>query len=298
MLSLPQPTRRYRNAVFDNARWAAFRPRPGDVVVIAPPKCGTTWTTKLAAMLLHDTPDLPRPLGRMVRWLDLTAAPLERVIAELEAQPGPRVIKTHTPGDGLPWFPEVRYVFCGRDPRDAFFSILDHVRNTRDSRSSGVPQGARLDPNALFPRWATQGQFPWMYDGAPFQSVVWYTESWGRHRGLPNLHFTHYRDLSLDLEGELRRLAAFLDRPVDEARWPLFVAAGSFAQMKAAADDNAPGADRGTWHSNADFFREGRLDAWRTGLSPENQALYEAVNAERLKPELKAWMEGGRRAVA
>jgi len=292
--ALPQLARRYRNVVFDNARWAAFRPRRGDVVVIAPPKCGTTWTARLCAMLVHDTPDLPRPLSRMVRWLDLHAVPLDRLMAELEAEPGPRIIKTHTPSDGLPWFPEVRYVFCGRDPRDAFLSMLDHVANSRDSRQSGVAEGARLDPNALFARWATHGQFPWMFDGAPFQSVVWFTASWWIHRALPNLHLLHYRDLTLDLDGELRRLAAFLGREVDPARWPRFLAAGSFAQMKAAADENAPGADRGAWRSNADFFRTGRLDAWREALSPENQALYEAVNTPRLAPEMKAWMERGR----
>lgn len=297
---MPPPTlplRRYRNAVFDNARWAAYRPRPADVVVVAPPKCGTTWTAKLCAMLLHDRPDLPRPLNRLAPWLDLTAAPLDRVLGDLEAEPGPRVLKTHTPADGLPWFPEVRYVFCGRDPRDAFLSMLDHVRNSRESALSGVPQGARLDPNALFRRWATEGQFPWMYDGAPFQSVVWFTQSWWARRDLPNVYFTHYRDLSLDLDGEFRRLAAFLGRDVDAARWPAFLASAAFDQMKAAADDHAPGAHRGNWISNADFFREGRLDAWRTVLNAENQALYEAINTPRLDPALKAWMEGGRLAL-
>lgn len=298
MNSAPAWTRRYRNAVFDSARWTAFRPRSGDVVVVAPPKCGTTWTARVVAMLVHGTADLPRPLTRMVRWLDMGAAPLDRLIADLEAQPGPRIIKTHTPADGLPVFPEVRYVFCGRDPRDAFLSMLDHVANSADSRQSGVREGARLDPNDLFPRWSTEGQFPWMYDGAPFQSVVWFTESWWRLRSLPNLHFLHYRDLADDLDGEMRRLAAFLDREVDEARWPAMLQAGSFASMKAAADENAPGADRGNWRSNSDFFRLGRLGQWREVLSPENQALYERLNAVRLDPALKAWMEGGRRAAA
>lgn len=293
-----RPTRHYRTAVFDNSRWAIYRPRPGDVVVIAAPKCGTTWTVKLAAMLMHGSPRLPRPLSRMARWLDLRALPLDQLVRELEAAPGPRLIKTHTPADGVPWFEEVRYVVCGRDPRDAFLSMLDHVRNSRGSRESGVAEGARLDPNELFPRWATQGAFPWMYDGAPFQSVIWFTESWWRHRGLSNLYFTHYRDLSLDLPGELDRLAGFLERPMDATLRAALAAAGSFESMKAAADDNAPGADRGAWRSNSDFFRAGRLDAWREVLSPENQALYEATYASRLEPDLKAWMEGGRRGAA
>jgi hypothetical protein len=40
------------------------------------------------------------------------------------------------------------------------------------------------------------------------------------------------------------------------------------------------------------------MEAWRDGLSAENQALYETVNAERVDPEMKAWAEQGRGAAA
>ena len=44
--------RPYRNAVFDHRRWAGFEPRPGDIFVCTPPKCGTTWTQAIVASLL------------------------------------------------------------------------------------------------------------------------------------------------------------------------------------------------------------------------------------------------------
>ena len=210
MTERPQRLRTYRNAVFNSARWDAFRPREGDVIVCVPPKCGTTWTVKLCAMLVKGEADLGRPLSEATRWLDHLAVPLGKVMMDLDVQPGRRVIKTHTPLDGLPYFEDVKYVFCGRDPRDAFLSMLDHLRNSRNGRERGVDSGAQLDPNALFPRWCTVGQFPWMYDGAPFQSVVWFTQSYWSFRTLPNLMFLHYRDLTEDLDGEMRRLAAFL----------------------------------------------------------------------------------------
>ncbi|TMA51013.1 MAG: sulfotransferase domain-containing protein [Deltaproteobacteria bacterium] len=37
---------------FDNRRWAGFEPRPGDIFVCTPPKCGTTWTQAIVASLL------------------------------------------------------------------------------------------------------------------------------------------------------------------------------------------------------------------------------------------------------
>ena len=38
--------RRYEGTVYDSNRWDGFELRPGDIILIAaPPKCGTTWTT-------------------------------------------------------------------------------------------------------------------------------------------------------------------------------------------------------------------------------------------------------------
>jgi len=48
-ISLLRP---YRTAVFDNRRWAGFEPRPRDIFVCTPPKCGTTWTQAIVASLL------------------------------------------------------------------------------------------------------------------------------------------------------------------------------------------------------------------------------------------------------
>ncbi len=49
---------------------------------------------------------------------------------KLDAQVGPRIIKTHAPLDGLPYFSEVRYLHCARDPRDALLSMVDNMPRT------------------------------------------------------------------------------------------------------------------------------------------------------------------------
>ena len=83
------------------------------------------------------------------------------------------------------------------------------------------------------------------------------------------------------LDGERRRLSAFLGIPVDEARWPRLVQAARFDAMKERADDNAPGSHLGEWRSASDFFREGRMHAWRGKLGAESLALYDRLMAER-----------------
>jgi aryl sulfotransferase len=307
MTDLPARTRDYVTPVFDSRRWDHYRPRSGDIVVATPAKSGTTWTQMICAMLVHGTPKLPKPLTQLSRWLDRYTIPIEKLTAELEAQPHARVIKTHTPLDGLPYHADVRYVVCGRDARDAFLSLMDHFENLSPetladlARRMGQDEAevrAAPEANMMFPIWATTGLQPWVYDGAPFGVPQFYTiESFWRFRHLPNIYFLHYADLMRDLEGEMRRLAAWLGYEVAEAEWPAMVRAASFDTMKSGAGDAAPDADKGEWRRPDDFFRSARMEAWRTGLSADNQALYEQVNAARLDPEMKAWVEGGRTVV-
>jgi hypothetical protein len=38
--------------VFDSSRWDSFERRPGDIIICTPPKCGTTWTQMICALLV------------------------------------------------------------------------------------------------------------------------------------------------------------------------------------------------------------------------------------------------------
>ncbi len=109
-------TVRYRSLIQDSARWDGFVMRPTDVVISTPPKCGTTWTQMLCALLIFDGPRFPAPLSQLSPWLDQTVRPLDEVYALYDAQQHRRFIKTHTPLDGLPLQNDVTYLVVGRDP--------------------------------------------------------------------------------------------------------------------------------------------------------------------------------------
>jgi aryl sulfotransferase len=112
-------------------------------------------------------------------------------------------------------------------------------------------------------------------------------------RHLPNLLFVHYNDLKADLQGEMRRIARFLDIEVPEEKWPMLAEAATFAAMKHDTAVLGPemeiifegGADR--------FLYKGTNDRWRDVLTSEDVALYEAAAARTLTPELKRWLESG-----
>jgi Sulfotransferase domain len=50
----------YRSWISDSRRWRRLVFRPGDVVISTPPKCGTTWTQVLCALLIFDGAQLER----------------------------------------------------------------------------------------------------------------------------------------------------------------------------------------------------------------------------------------------
>src|SRR6267143_6116526 len=118
--------RRYEASMYDSNRWDGFELRPGDIIISTPPKCGTTWTQMICALLIFQTPAFDRPLDLISPWFDMLTRPRADVVADLEAQTHRRFIKSHTPLDGLPAGEGVTYLCVGRDPRDAAVSMSHH----------------------------------------------------------------------------------------------------------------------------------------------------------------------------
>ena len=117
----------------------------------------------------------------------------------------------------------------------------------------------------------------------------------GRAR-LPNVKLLHFNDLKADLPGAIRGVAAFLDIPIDEARFPAIVEHCSFGYMKAHGSLVAPGGGAGWAGGGATFINRGENGRWRDALTPEDCAAYEARAVAELGPEAAAWLAAGERA--
>ncbi len=122
--------------------------------------------------------------------------------------------------------------------------------------------------------------------------MLWHlTDAWSR-RHEPNVVLVHYDDLSEDLEGEMRRLAARLGFDVPEERWPALVEAAGFASMRDRADELVPDR-RGILKDRSRFFRQGSSGAGRAVLGDEGVARYEARARELAPADLLAWLHRG-----
>jgi aryl sulfotransferase len=119
--------------------------------------------------------------------------------------------------------------------------------------------------------------------------VIWHlSDAWAR-RGEPNVVLVHYDDLSADLEGEMRRLAASLEIAVPERRWPELVLGATFEHMKAHADVVIPDP-AGVMKSSAAFFRRGASGAGRELLTEHELAHYDERTEQLAPPDLLAWL--------
>lgn len=287
------PTRRYVSQDEDSARWAALEFRVGDIVVSTRSKHGTTWVQMILLLLIHQQPELPEPLPRLSPWLDHLVEPLDAVVARLEAQTQRRVVKTHTPLDGLPIDPDVTYVVVGRHPLDAAVSLYHQVLNIDRERQSellGRPVEKPSPPPVAdwVAGWARQEAEPTeALDSLPgvFHHL---TDAWER-RHEPNIVLLHYADLLADLDGQMRALARRMDLPVDEGAWGDLVQAATFDGMRARAETLLPDPV-GVLADPRAFFRSGRSGTGAELLTPDELADYQARAAELAPPDLLAWL--------
>jgi hypothetical protein len=299
---------RYRSIVADSARWDGFEFRPDDIVISTPPKCGTTWTQMLCALLIFDGPDFPAPLDEVSPWLDMCNLSLAEVRAMYAAQRHRRFIKTHTPLDGIPLRSDVTYLVVGRDPRDVAISFEHHAANmdyehflALRAAAVGNDDLAELppreppsdDPVERFRKFVSN-ETP---GGPPsLQAVLHHLDTgWCRRRD-PNIALFHYADYKADLVGEMVRLGSVLGIPCSPERAQMLAPEASLGRMRERASEVAPSASRQNWKDVRAFFRSGGTGEWRQHVGDSDLAAYEARVAALVSPDLAAWAHGGRLA--
>jgi hypothetical protein len=295
---------RYQSFLTDSSRWDGFRFRPGDIIISTPAKCGTTWTQMICALLIFQTPELPRSLDLLSPWLEMRLRRRQEVFDLYEAQTHRRFIKSHTPLDGLPADERITYICVGRDPRDVALSWNAHMDNL-DFDAVFAALGAAIEPDDSFdpprdrPTFSGEGDAfrYWVDDPTPPEEMAMSLAGLLHHLGgfwaardRDDVVLLHYDDLRTDLEGEMRRMADRLHITVPEERWPTLVKAATFDEMRRRADERAPDTANRIWKSTTDFFRRGTSGQWEDIFDADLAAHYEARVRELVPPELVAWL--------
>lgn len=292
--SKPEKTREFRNHHFDSTIWNDFSFRDDDIIISTYGKAGTTWMQQIMSQLLFDGAE-NLETAEMSPWMDLRVPPKEMKLEAVEAQTHRRFLKTHLPVDALVFSDRAKYVYIARDGRDVVWSMYNHHANANDAWYEllndtpglvGEPIDKPVDSVVTyFNEWIERDGHPWW----PFWENV---RSWWEIRDLPNVYMVHFNELKADMPGEIRKLAAYLDIPINEDKWDDILRHCSFGYMKANATRSVPMGGI-FWEGGAEtFIHKGINGRWKDLLSNDEVARYEARAVEELGEECATWLAG------
>jgi aryl sulfotransferase len=284
-----------RNHTIDSTRWNDFVYREGDIVTVTWAKTGTTWLQQIVAQLIFGGAE-GIPVAQLGPWLELRGQPIRHVLGALEAQAHRRFIKTHLAADAIPLSPHARYLYVGRDGRDALWSWYNHHRrisplvlgflNGAPDRAGPPLEPASTDVRQYFHDWLER-------DGHPLWPFWSHVQSWWDLRHRPNVRLIHFNRLKADLPGQIREIARFLEIDVPEGLWPTILEHCSFDYMKSHAATLAPMFETSLEGGAQAFIYKGTNGRWRDVLTAEDIARYEEHALRHLSADCAHWLASG-----
>ena len=300
---LRAPTQTVRSRVYDSTRWAGYRPRSNDIVIATYAKCGTTWMQRIVGMLVFQSAAL-RPIWESSPWPDMRFfGPIEDELAKAEAQTHRRFFKTHLPLEALPVYAGVKFIHVARDGRDAAMSFHNHLTHFTDAILTTADAISRSDPKfgddlPRVPENAAEFFSEWVLDGGgqgdDGASFYCMENSYWAQRANKDLLLVHYNDLKADRDGEMRRIANFLEIEIAPPLWPEIVAAADFEAMKAQGDALMPNVHNLFDHGAARFLNKGTNGRWQNVFGADDLKRYDAQVKTHFAPDLARWVEYGR----
>ncbi len=294
--STPSKTREFQNHHFDSTIWNDFKFREDDIIIATYAKSGTTWVQQIVSQLLFNG-DAGLEVAEMSPWMDLRIPPKETKLPLVDAQTHRRFLKTHLPVDALVFSEKAKYIYIGRDGRDVVWSMYNHHATANDSWYEALNDtpgrvGPPIEPP---PSSITQYYHDWLdNEGHPWWPFWENIRSWWEIRNLPNVQLIHFANLKSDMPGEIRRIAEFLEIPIDEEKWESILNHCSFDYMKENATKSVP-LGGAFWDGGAQtFIHKGVNGRWREVLEPDESEKYERLAVQELGPECAQWLATGK----
>lgn len=291
----PVKTREFGSNHFDSTVWNDFEFRDDDIIISTYAKSGTTWIQQIISQLIFNGQEGLR-VADMSPWMDLRVPPAHVKHEIVGAQDHRRFIKTHLPVDALVFSPKAKYLYIARDGRDVLWSLHNHHINANEKWYAALNETPGLvGPPIGKPNEDIKDYYhEWLdNDGYPFWSFWENLNSWWAIRNLPNVMFINFDSLKSDMEGEIRKVAEFLEIPIDENVWPSIVEHCSFEYMKEHADASVP-LNGLFWDGGSKtFINKGVNGRWRDVLSDEESAKYEKMAEQKLGSDCANWLRTG-----
>lgn len=297
-MALPVKNAEQQWAVWDSTRLNDFPFRDDDIMIGTWSKSGTTWMQQLVGQLVFQGD--PNVYGQALSpWPEFRLMSKEEAFAMAEAQTHRRFIKTHSPLNCVPFKPEVKYLFVGRDARDVAWSMYHHhmlftpeaypAFNEPPGRVGPPLEPPGCDVTGYYMHLMTHGYFPGFSPDTPFWPCI---KSWWDGRDQPNVMLLHYNNLKKDFEGEARKVADFLNISIPEMVWPQIVEHCSIDYMRELSK-GFEALDFMFEGGGANFINKGTNNRWKDVLTQEEKDLCDVVAALNLDADCAHWLRTG-----
>jgi hypothetical protein len=236
---------------------------PDDVVITSYPRSGNTWTRFLIGNLIYQ--DEPTTFANLESRVPEIYFNPDHVMRRL---PRPRILKSHEVFQ--PHYRQTIYIV--RDPRDVAVSFYHH-----NLKAGNIPDGYAMED--FIPRFiAAEFDTRW---GSWWDHVTSWLALRENHLGFLLLR---YEDMKNDPEGELARVAGFLEqcsfRKIDSSPQMLKRAVELSSPERMRELEKAQAKD---WvltkqtRQDKPFVRSAKAGGWRSTLTPQSVALLESA---------------------
>ena len=253
----------------DNMK-TTFHPENDDVFVVTYPKSGTTWMQQIVRLILNEGKEDGLDVNNSVPWLE-ALDPQCHYWIDTDQMPSPRAFKTHlpysmTPG-GLPHTTSAKYIYIARNPKDVIVSIFYHLSRLQIFHFCGTLN----DIIRLF----LEGKLNF---GSWFDHVL----EWWMHRNDSNILFLKYEDVKQDLRGTTKTVAKFMEHSLKPEIIDEIVKQSTFESMRVNPTVNFF-SEYQYPNATTSFVRKGIVGDWKNHFTPEQNAEFDRVYAEKMK---------------
>jgi hypothetical protein len=241
--------------------------RSGDICYTSYPKSGSTWLAFILVLIVGkgESPS-DSTLRSRLHWVE-SSFTYPRSKKELDSLPSPRIFKSHMPYPmalgGDPVKNPCKYIYIARNPKDV---VVSYYFFESGKSWSGLYSGP-------WEHWLQMFLEGKVQRGDWFDHVL----SWWKHRSAENLLFLKYEDLRRDPGGQLKRIAQYLEYPLDEEVLGSILERTSFDKMKEDRFSNMH--EIMEFHS---FFRKGQIGSWKDLFTVAQNDYFDRIYAERM----------------
>lgn len=179
-----------------------YKPKPDDVFIVTYPKCGTTWMQNIVLHIFRKGKELddPKDFHKYSPFIECHG------MKSIEDMPRPGAFKTHLPYSHVPYFPDAKYIYVLRNPKDCCVSMYYHTIHGHKAQGHPFAQATFDHFFELF-----------MSGEVEYNDYFDHLMSWYPHRYDKQVFYTTYEHMKEDSKSVVLKTASFLGQEYIEA---------------------------------------------------------------------------------